>query len=126
MGRTQPPVLLVMGLFPWGYMGQGVKLTTQENMDLYIHTPKRLYGILLYLGGGGGFSGTESTTEATTGLLYQPLMLDDDECGAVGGMSGSENRSTPRKPAPVSICPPHDLTRARTRAAAMGSLRLTA
>jgi hypothetical protein len=48
----------------------------------------------------------------------------DDECGAVGGMIGKgENRSTRRKPAPMSLCPPqipHDLTRARTRAITIG------
>jgi hypothetical protein len=51
-------------------------------------------------------------------------MTDDDECGAVGGMSGRGNRSTRRKPAPVPLCPPqirHDLMRTRTRAAAVGS-----
>jgi hypothetical protein len=41
-------------------------------------------------------------------------MIDDDECGAVGGMRiGRGNRSTRKKPAPVSLCPPqipHDLT----------------
>jgi hypothetical protein len=50
----------------------------------------------------------------------------DDECGAVGGM---RNRSTSRKPALVSFCPPqipHDLTCARTRATAVGIRRLTA
>jgi hypothetical protein len=56
-------------------------------------------------------------------------MLDDDDCGAIGGMRiGRENRSTRRKPAPVPLCPsqiPHDLTRARTRAAAVGIRRLT-
>jgi hypothetical protein len=39
------------------------------------------------------------------------------------------NRSTRRKPAPVPLCPPqipHDLTGDRTRAAAVGSQRLTA
>jgi hypothetical protein len=55
---------------------------------------------------------------------------DDDECGAVGGMRISRgNRSTRRKSAPVPLCPPripYDLTRARTRAAAVGSRRLTA
>jgi hypothetical protein len=64
-----------------------------------------------------------------TGLLYQSRMIDD-ECGAVGGMRiGMENRSTRRKSAPTSLCPqqiPHDLTWARTRAAAVGSRRLTA
>jgi hypothetical protein len=59
------------------------------------------------------------------GLLYQSRMIDD-ECGVVGGRG---NRSTGRKPAPVPPCPPqipHDLTWDRTRAAAVGSQRLTA
>jgi hypothetical protein len=69
-----------------------------------------------------GLSGTESTiTEATTGLLFQSLMMmDGDECGAMHGMLGMGNRSYRRKPGPVSLCLPqipHDLTRARTRAA---------
>jgi hypothetical protein len=65
-----------------------------------------------------------------TGLLYQHRMIGD-ECGEVGGMRiGRVNRSTSnrRKPAPVPLCPPQilqDLTWARTRAAAMGSQRLT-
>jgi hypothetical protein len=44
-------------------------------------------------------------TAATTGLLYQPWMIDDDdECGAVGGMTvGRGNRSTRRKPTPVQF-----------------------
>jgi hypothetical protein len=37
-----------------------------------------------------------------------------------------ENRSTPRKPVPMPLCPPqitYDLTRVRTRAPALGWLR---
>jgi hypothetical protein len=31
-------------------------------------------------------------TVATTGLLYQPQMIDDGDCGAIGGMKiGREN-----------------------------------
>jgi hypothetical protein len=64
-----------------------------------------------------------------TGLLYQPQMTDDDKCGAVSGMRiGRGNRSSRRKHAPVPLCPPqipHDLTWARTRAAEVGSRRLT-
>jgi hypothetical protein len=55
--------------------------------------------------------------------------MDDDECGAVGGMIGSGNRSTLKKPAPVLLYPPqipHDLTQARTQIAAVGSRRLSA
>jgi hypothetical protein len=57
-------------------------------------------------------------TAATTGLLYQPRMLDEGDCGAIGRMQIDRgNRSTRRKPAPVPLCLPqipHDLTRART------------
>jgi hypothetical protein len=68
-------------------------------------------------------------TAATTGLLYQPQMIDDVDCEAIAGMKIRRgNESTRRKPAPVPFCPsqiPHDLTWARTRAAAVGSQRLT-
>jgi hypothetical protein len=64
-------------------------------------------------------------TAATTGLLYQPQMIDDGDYGAVGGMKiGRGNRSTRRRPAPVTLCPPqipHDQTEARTWAATVGS-----
>jgi hypothetical protein len=64
------------------------------------------------------------------GLLYQPRVIVDDECGAIGGMRiGRGNRSTRRKLVSVPLCPPlipHDLSWARTRTATVGSLRLTA
>jgi hypothetical protein len=64
-------------------------------------------------------------TAATTGLLYQPRMIDDGDCGAIGGMKiGRGNRSIRRKPVQVPLCPPqipHDQTRTGTRAAAVGS-----
>jgi hypothetical protein len=54
----------------------------------------------------------------------------DCEDGEFGGMKiGRGNRSTLRKPAPAPLCTPQiplDQTRARTRAAAVGSQRLTA
>jgi hypothetical protein len=57
-------------------------------------------------------------------------MIDEGDCAAIGGMKiGRGNRSTRRKPAPAPFCPPQiplDQTRARTRAAAVGSQRLTA
>jgi hypothetical protein len=62
--------------------------------------------------------------------LYKPQMIDEDDCGAFGGMKiGRGNRSTRKKPAPAPFCPPQnprDQTRARSRAAAVGSQRLTA
>jgi hypothetical protein len=45
-------------------------------------------------------------------------MIDEDDCGAIGGMKiGRGNQCTRRKPAPAPLCPPqipHDQTRART------------
>jgi hypothetical protein len=59
--------------------------------------------------------------EPTTGLLYQPQMIDDGDCGETGGMKigrgNRSDRSTRRKPASAPLCPPqipHDQTRART------------
>jgi hypothetical protein len=54
----------------------------------------------------------------------------DYEDGEFGGINiGRGNRSTRRKPAPAPLCPPQiplHQNRARTRAAAVGSQRLTA
>jgi hypothetical protein len=56
-----------------------------------------------------------------------PAPSDYDD-GEIGGMIGRGNRSTRRKPAPVPLCPPQTphAARTRTRAAAVGSQRLTA
>jgi hypothetical protein len=46
-------------------------------------------------------------TAATIGLLYQPRVIGDGDCGKIGGMKiGKGNRSTRRKPAPAPLCPP--------------------
>jgi hypothetical protein len=43
-------------------------------------------------------------TAATTGVLYQPQMIDDGDCGETGGMKiGRGNRSTRRKAAPAPL-----------------------
>jgi hypothetical protein len=69
-------------------------------------------------------------TAVNTGLLYQSQMIDDGDCGAIGGINiGRDHQITWRKPAPAPFCPPqipHDQTQARTQAAAVGSQRLTA
>jgi hypothetical protein len=63
---------------------------------------------------------------------FWPILPDPGDCedGEFGGMQiGRGNRSTRRKLAPAPLCPPQiqlDQTRARTRAAAVGSQRLTA
>jgi hypothetical protein len=73
-------------------------------------SPKRvLYfeGSFFFLVSLGGVRLSPLGTSATVGLLYQPRMIDDGDYGAVGGMRiGRGNRSTRRKPAPVSLCPP--------------------
>jgi hypothetical protein len=78
---------------------------------------------IIFLVSWGGVRLSPTDTSATTGLLYQPRMIDDAECGTVGGIRiGRGNRSTRRKAAPVPLCSsqiPH-------RAAAVGSWRLTA
>jgi hypothetical protein len=65
-----------------------------------------------------------------TAATNRPIVpaLGDYDVGEIGGMIGRGNRSTRRKPAPVPLCPPNTphAARTRTRAAAVGSQRLTA
>jgi hypothetical protein len=66
-----------------------------------------------------------------TSATHWPIVPAPGDCedGEFGGMNGKGNRSTRRKPAPAPLCPPQtpvDQTRDRTRAAAVGSQRLTA
>jgi hypothetical protein len=44
------------------------------------------------------------------GLLYQPWMMDGEDCGAMGGMIGRGSRRARRKTASVSLGNSHDLT----------------
>jgi hypothetical protein len=52
-----------------------------------------------------------------------------NECGAIGGMRTNKgDRSTQRKPTPVTLCPTqilHDLTWDQTKVTTMGSQQLT-
>jgi hypothetical protein len=62
------------------------------------------------------------------GILYQPQMTDNDECGKVSGKRIGKG-STQKKPAPVLFCWPQiscDFTWDRTQAARVGSWQLTA
>jgi hypothetical protein len=46
-------------------------------------------------------------TAATTGLFYQPQMINDGDYGAIDGMEiGRGNRSTRRRPATLSTTNP--------------------
>jgi hypothetical protein len=102
-------------------------VTPQKAVILYLFSV--VYNLVIFSFLGVGWDWVHLVRRPLTGLLYQPLTIDD-ECAVVGGMRiGKGNRSTRRKPAPVSLWPPqipHDLTWDRTRAAAVGSLRLTA
>jgi hypothetical protein len=71
--------------------------------------------------------GPLGTSATNWPIVPGPFDYEDGEFG--GMMIGRGNWSTRRKPAPVPLCPlqiPHDLTWARTPAAAVGSQRLTA
>jgi hypothetical protein len=75
---------------------------------------------------GGGFQlGPLGTAATNRPIVPAPSDYDD---GEIGGMIGGGNRSTRRKPAPVPLCPPQTphADRTRTRAAEVGSQRLTA
>jgi hypothetical protein len=80
---------------------------------------------LIGIVGGGvrlGALGTEATNRP---IVPAPGDYDD---GEIGGMIGKGNRNTRRNPAPMLLCPPQTAhaARTRTRAAAVGSQRLTA
>jgi hypothetical protein len=63
-----------------------------------------------------------------TSATYWPIVPAPGNCedGEFGGMNGRGNLSTRRKPAPTPLRPPRIPLDARTRAAAVGSQRLTA
>jgi hypothetical protein len=74
--------------------------------------------------GGGVQLGPLDTAATNRPIVPAPGDYDD---GEIGGMISRRNRSTQRKPAPVPLCPPQTphAARTRTRAAAVGSQRLT-
>jgi hypothetical protein len=74
-----------------------------------------------------GSNTTWARPECLRLLFYRPVFFCEVRLSPLG-TSATGNRSTRRKPAPVPLCPPqipHDLTWARTRAAADRSRRLT-
>jgi hypothetical protein len=92
-----------------------------------VHQSVKYFFIIIILSGVGL---SPLGTAATTGLLYQPQMIDGGDRRAIGGMKiGRGSRSTRRKHALVPPRPPQipqELTWDGTRAAAVGSRRLTA
>jgi hypothetical protein len=65
-----------------------------------------------------------------TAVTIRPIVPapGDYYYGEIGGMIGRGKRSNPRKPTPVPLCPPQTphASRTRTRAAEVGSQRLSA
>jgi hypothetical protein len=74
------------------------------------------------VGGGRVQFGPLGTAATNRPIVPAPGDYDD---GEIGGMIGRGNRSTRRKPASVSLCPPQipHADRTRTWAAAVGSQR---
>jgi hypothetical protein len=63
------------------------------------HPPPHTTGIIL-----SGVRLSRLATAAIIGVLYQPHIIDDGDCGAVDGMkTGRGNRSTRRRPAPAPL-----------------------
>jgi hypothetical protein len=80
-------------------------------MVAYVPTKVQFFLFVFFILCGGTLG-----TAATTGLLYQPRMIGDGDCGEIGGMKIVKgNRSTRRKPAPVPSYPPQTPHAARTR-----------
>jgi hypothetical protein len=80
---------------------------------------------LIGIVGGGVQLGPLGTAATNRRIVPAPGDYDD---GEIGGMIGTGNRSTRRKPAPVPLCPPQNphAARKRSRTTAVGSQRLTA
>jgi hypothetical protein len=97
-------------LFPY------VQKTVNEQQGIF------LIGIV----GGGVQLGPLGTAATNRPIVPAPGDYDDGEID--GMMIGRGNRSTRRKPVPMPLCPPQTPNAAwtRTRAAAVGSQRLTA
>jgi hypothetical protein len=89
-----------------------------------IHDSMQCNFFLNWYSGGGVQLGPLGTAATNRPIVPAPGDYDD---GEIGGMNGRVNRSTRRKPAPVPLCPPQTphAARTRTRAAAVGSQRLT-
>jgi hypothetical protein len=91
--------------------------------------PHPLYSFTIFfvtgIVGGGVQLGPLGTAATNRPIVPAPGDYDD---GEIGGIIGRGNRSTGRKSAPVLLCPPQTphAARTRTRAAAVGSERLTA
>jgi hypothetical protein len=82
-------------------------------------------GVFYWYSGGWSQLSPFGTAATNIPIVPGPGVYDD---GEIGGMINRGNRSTRRKPALVPLCPPQTphAARTQTRAAAVGSQRLTA
>jgi hypothetical protein len=97
MGPNQPPIQWVLRA-----LSLGVKRSGREADH---SPPSIIIIIIIIIISGVGLS--PPGTAATSGLLYKSQMIDEGDCGAIGGMKiGRANGSTRRKPAPAPLCPP--------------------
>jgi hypothetical protein len=96
-----------------------------KGRDRYLICGSALKNFYISIVGGGVQLGPLGTTATIRPIVPAPGDYVD---GEIGGMIGRGNRSTRRKPAPMPLCPPQTphAARTRTRAAAVGSQRLTA
>jgi hypothetical protein len=78
-----------------------------QNVILYEHFSFLIHDLCYHTIIRGGWDWVHLVLRPLFGLLYQPQMIDDYDCGAIRGMRiGKVNRSTLRKPASVELCPP--------------------
>jgi hypothetical protein len=92
LGLTQPLIQWIMRAVSLGVKCLDLKLTT------HLHVLPRSTVFFLFCGVGLSLLGTA----ATSGLLYKSQMIDEGDCGAIGGMKiGRGNRSTRRKPGAI-------------------------
>jgi hypothetical protein len=94
-------------------------------MRCYSGNNTKRQSLLIGIVGGGVQLGPLDTEAINKPVVPAPGDYDD---GEIGVMIGRGIRNTRRKPAPVPLCQPQTphAARTRTRAAAMGSQRLTA
>jgi hypothetical protein len=103
-----------------------VTFNARRLIRLYLLIRKTTF-FLIGIVGGGVQLGPLGTAATIRPIVPVPGDYDDGEIGGMM-MIGRGNRGTRRKPAPVPLCSlqtPH-AARMRTRAAAVGSQRLTA
>jgi hypothetical protein len=75
-----------------------VQLANENGFKKYLRMAYLFIRIFRLLGRGRSETGS-TIIAAITGLLYQPRMMMDDECGVICGMIVRGNRRAWRKPA---------------------------